>query len=245
MEHKTTKRMILLTIAVTLLSTGSANAVIIPLLDSGWALLVAHPASQEISVPAIDIVGGDTLVIEIRKTFSIPSENGLFQPMIFEFQKIADDATANIVINGEYITNNTGSEWFGFHMSLLVDISEPEAGFDPDFLPDGDQFEDVYYAMGYGYNGLPVQLNFADTNGNGVPSSPAGEDIFWPGYTAGKIVIVTDPTLPRYARFGLRGIPSTTTPEPATMMLLGIGGLVVFKRRKKGQTNISIRKRKK
>jgi len=242
MKHKTTKRIILLIIAVSLLSTGPANAVVVPLGESGWAVVATPETSQGISIPAIDIEG-DSLVIEIAKTFSIPPENGLFQPMIFEFQKIAADATANIVINDEYIVNDTGVEWFDFHISLLVDVFEPQAGFDTGSLPDGGQFEDVYYAMDYGYNGMPVQLNFADTDGSGVPSSPGGDDVFRPGYTTGQITIVTNPALPVGARFGLKEIPSTSVPEPTTMILLGAGGLMVFTRKKKGQTNIQKRKK--
>jgi len=64
-------------------------------------------------------------------------------------------------------------------------------------------------------------------------SSPAesGENVFWPGHNGGQIVIVTNPRMQVGEHFGLKEIP--TIPEPATVLLLGIGGLITLTRRGK------------
>lgn len=207
------------------------QAVIVPLDDSGWAMVVS-PSSEEVSVPIVDGITNDAVYIQLGKTFSSPPEDGFFRPIIIEFEKIFADATANIIIRDEYIVNNTGTEWIDFHMSLKVSVVNPQAGFNPNFIPDGGQLENVYYSWNYGYEGLPIKLNFVDTDGSGVPSSPPGDDVFWPGYMGGQIVIATNPDMQVGGRFGLKEIP--TVPEPATAVLLGIGGaLLTLTRRRR------------
>jgi len=205
-----------------------------PIGDSGWAMTVR--AGQKVSWPYVYGIINDAVVIQIDKIFDRPfDQDGFNYPIIIEFEKLSADATSKIIIRDEYIENETGSEWFDYHMHLMVDASNPEAGFDPGFVPDGDQLEDVSYALNYGYNGLPIRLNFMDTDGSGVQSSPpaqSGENVFQPGYySGGKIVIVTNPGLQVGEHFGLKEIP--TIPEPATLLLLGIGGLITLTRRGK------------
>jgi hypothetical protein len=121
-------------------------------------------------------------------------------------------------------------------MYLMVDALDPQAGFDPNFIPDGDQLEDVSYALNYGYNELPIELHFRDADGSGVLSYPPadlGESLFQPGINGGQIVIVTDPKMQvLHGHFGLREIP-TATPEPATLVLLGLGTLSLLRRKRK------------
>ena len=105
----------------------------------------------------------------------------------------------------------------------MVDTLNPQAGFNPNFLPDGDQFESVYYVRNSGFNGMPIQLNFVDTDANGVPAFPPGDDIFLPGFTIGRIVIDVDPQMPVGTRFGLKEV---SAPEPATIALFGLSGLI-------------------
>ena len=115
-------------------------------------------------------------------------------------------------------------------MHLLVDAQNPEAGFNSAVFPSGDQLESVFYSQLFGYGGLPVQLNFLDNNGSGVPTGPPGSNVFSPGLASGQVMIVTDPTLAVGTRFGLKQVP--TIPEPATVALLGLGCLM-FHRKKK------------
>ena len=208
-----------------------AEGATIPLGNSGWAMLTGQ-CSDSVGV-AVDKVDkdNDLVVIELYKTFKNPAESGTFAPIIFDFQKISEDAVSNIVIEDEYILNNTGTEWFDFHMYLLFPIGLGQVGFNPNFIPDGSQLESVSYTMNFGYQGLPVELDFTNTIGGGVPSSPPGEDIFWPGSKSGRIVITTNPQMELGGRFSLKEIP--TVPEPGTIFLLGAGFLTtIFRRRR-------------
>lgn len=206
----------------------SSWALIVPLENSGWALVIG-PDSGEVSV-VVDEVTNDAVYIQLGKTFDSVLEEELFGPIIVEFQKTSSAATSNIVICDEFIVNDTGTEWFDFHISLLVNLLEPEAGFDPAFVPDGDQLEDVFYSWEYGYEGLPTKLNFLDMDGSGVPWHPPGDDVFRPGHMGGQIVIKTNPALPEGARFGLKEIP--TIPEPVTLSLFGISLLLTISRKR-------------
>jgi len=218
------KGVVFLVLYALLVCAASVEGVVIPLDDSGWAMVV-RPGLGTVSAPIVDRVTGDAVYIELAKTFNSPPQGGFLAPIIIEFQKVSPNATLNIIIRDEYIVNNTDTEWIDFHMSLLVDILNPQAGFNPDSLPDGDQLEQVYYNCNYGYQQLPIRLHFVDNDGSGVPSSPPGNDVFQPGYRGGKIVIATNPDMAVDARFGLKEVP--TIPEPATLLILGMGGLVM------------------
>jgi len=151
----------------------SAKGSYVTLADSGWAMAVnPGEVAGSIAMPYVYEVTADAVGIELDKAFNyLPPEKPL-APFFVEFHKISSDATLNIVIEDKYITNNTGRKWFDFHMHLMVDSLTPQAGFDPGYVPDGGQFEQVYYDINFGYNGQPIQLNFIDTSGNGTPSSP-------------------------------------------------------------------------
>lgn len=221
--------------AVLVLST-AVQAVSCPLLDSGWAFVVRSDLIEggQVAWPYVYGVIDDTVVIQIDKVFNRPfSQDGFNYPIIVEFEKISANATSKIIIRDEYIKNKTGREWIDYHMHLIVDTSNPQAGFDPGFIPGGDQLEDVSYALNYGYNDLPIQLHFRDTNAEGVPFSPPGENVFQPGgyYSDGWIVIVTDPQIQVGGGFGLKEIPAIL-PEPATIVLLGLAVAIVLRRRR-------------
>ena len=222
------KNILFLSCLALLAYTAIVDAEIVPLEYSGWAMITT-PGSMPATVSVIEELE-DTVVIELRKTFFGLVVEGLSNSIIIEFQKISADAVPNIVIRQKLITNDTNAQWYDFHMSLLVDIFQPRAGFDPNSSPSGGQLENVSYAMNYGYKNQPIQLNFLDTDGKGV-SSETGNDSFEPGAESGQITINTDPDMPVGHRFGLKEIASI--PEPTTMVLLLGGGLITFYREKK------------
>ena len=200
--------------------------------DSGWAIS-ARSDSVGGALSAVEVydVAGDQVVIGLDKIFDHEFTGGLGFPVMIEFIKTLDDSTSQIIIDDEHVTNATGTTWFDYHMHLMVGFSHPQAGFDPGSTPDGDQLEDVGYALNYGYAGLPIQLNFVNSGGGGVAPSPAANNEFTPGYADGRIVIVTDPAMQVGDSFGLKEVPSV--PEPSTFALLGISALAARLRRRR------------
>jgi hypothetical protein len=188
------------------------------------------PRLNQVKNPYVFSVSEDAVVIELDKTFFGGVDvYGNFDPLVVEFKKTSANASSQIVIRDEYIVNETSGEWDDFHMFLLVNAVSPEAGFDSTQTPYGDQLESVTYDKYFGYNpgpgALPIELNFVNTSGQGV-SNVDGDDIFNPGYVSGEydpIVIVTDPSLPVGARFGLKEIPSMPEPISLVILLAGFG----------------------
>lgn len=221
---------------ISLIGVVSAQGAYVPLLandgtDSGWAMVTSNKV-QGAGVRYVYGVDNDAVTIELDKTFSF-TDGEYFRPIQIEFMKTSANATSKIIINDEYIVNDTGREWTDFHMHLMVDMLNPVAGFNPTVLPDGDQLENVYYSDNYGYGGMPIQLNFENVYGGGVPSSPPGYDVFMPGYVIGQIEIIIDPSMAVGSRFGLKEIPTNNVPEPLTLALLGFGSLCLIHKKKK------------
>ena len=228
---------VVVTVWVVLVCASFAGAASIELVDqvtgenSGWAMSVAVDSQGgEVMVPYVYGVTDNAVVIELDKVFDKPFEGAAAPAITVEFTKTSANATQEIIIRDEYVKNQSGSMWLDYHMHLVVGPSNPNAGFDPAYVPYGDQLENVSYSSNTGYNDLPIQLNFVDTNGSGVSSSP-GNNIFQPGYAGGQVVIVTDPAMGVGQSVKLSEVP--TIPEPATIALLGIGAALSLARKKR------------
>jgi hypothetical protein len=213
---------------ILLIVSTFGQAAIIPLDDSGWAMIVN---TNQVKSPYVYSVDEDAVVIELDKIFFGGTDPyGNLDPIVIQFQKVSEQASSTIVIRDEYIYNNTEYDWKDFHLFLQVGAVDPEAGFDSTKLPYGDQLETVSYSRLEGYLSLPIQLNFT-TTGDGV-SNEVGENLFNPGYRPGydPIVIQVDPTLLVGESFGLKEVP--TVPEPTTLLTLLAGlGLWWLKRK--------------
>jgi len=223
----------LVSVLVFLLVAIAAQGSLYPL-GNGWTMIV-NKNIQGTEPPYIyQPPQNDTVTIELEKNFFADSYDGqYYRPIQIEFMKTSADAASKIVINDEYITNATGHEWNGFDMHLMVDALNPQAGFNSGVLPSGDQLEKVSFSENYGFDGLPIQLSFADTDGSGVLSSAVDNDVFQPGYISGSIEIMINPNMAVGSRFGLKEIPVSHTPEPMTLALFGIGTLFLIRKKRK------------
>jgi hypothetical protein len=218
---------LLMVVCVALVVTSSVQAGIATDLGHGWTMFVSN-GMQPVDVAYVQ--PGNGLGIELDKTFNQgPDNSGYFSPIIIEFVKTSTDAASKIVITDEYIRNLTGVEWDAFDMQLMVNMFNPQAGFNP-VTVDGDQLEDVTYSKYVGFDGKPILLSFTNGQGDGVLSGTF-EDPFKPGLVVGVIEIDVNPNAPLYTRIGLKEVP-VAMPEPATVMMLGLGGLAMLKKRK-------------
>jgi hypothetical protein len=167
----------------------------------------------------------DILLIELSKVFKgEPSAlTGSMPSMQIGITQIADDAdtASQIVINDEAILNLTSVAWIDFHMILVTD---DQVGFNT-ALSEGINSE-PFANMGWeGFNSVgATELNFW----NGIVGVG---DQFSPGSLSGEIVIDADLSGDEPVSFFLKEIP--TIPEPATMAILGLGGLTALLRRKR------------
>ena len=180
--------------------------------DSGWDAIFDSAVNVGIPVPVDDIVfdgNGGYVVIQIEpKTFRD------FTPIAIRFQQRLVDAVRVIRIADESIMNLTGVEWTDFHWELR-DPVDGVAVFD---ASDPGSFSVAPFTN----KDLTLTALYADEPG----AVPAGT-LFSPGVGSGPLYIVTDPG---------QGLMSFTliqypTPEPGTMALLALGGVVVLWRK--------------
>jgi len=198
-----------------LMLAGTAGAALYQLGDSGWSAAVNDEWDISFSV---DALSERAVIIEIQKRFvGEPDEYGLMPSMYLEFIKMSEDAVGQIIINDEYILNDTSEDWIDFHIELAVGGNQ-RAGFCYQCIPSGDQFETVVLSGSSGYLGLPTRIDFRDGL---VPNDPPGEDNFRPGHAYGAMVIVTNPEMGVGERILLKEFP--TIPEPATLLVLLAG----------------------
>ncbi|NIA06033.1 MAG: PEP-CTERM sorting domain-containing protein [Actinobacteria bacterium] len=220
--------LVFLALALIALLSGSAVAGDVAsgyeLGDSGWSAVV-NP-DWDISF-AVDGLSDDAVIIQIQKRFTGElDEFGLLPAMYLEFVKDSEEAVPQIIITDEYIVNDTAADWLDFHMEL---IGSPLAGFDPQYIPSGDQFATVVLSGSNGYDGLPTKFDFYDGL---VVNEPPGDDTFRPGYDSGAMAIITNPDMQVGQGILLKEYP--TVPEPATLMVLLIsGGLALLGHRRR------------
>ena len=216
------KNYVCLSVITVLLISSVSKAALYPLEDSGWTAAVNE--DWDIGV-TVDAVLEDAVVIQLQKRFvGEPDDLGLMQPMYVEFIKDLETALEKIIIADEFVTNDTSVDWIDFHIELAVSIFDPEAGFVEPTSPSGDQFQTVVVSGTNGHDGLPTKIDFYD---GVVPNDPPDQDDFRPGWHSGRITIIADPEMEVGQRILLKEYP--TIPEPATLLLLLAGHLLLLK----------------
>jgi hypothetical protein len=198
-------------------------------LGGGWQ------ASWDSSLdPYVDInpllVANNAIFIQKSAQFIQGPVNGVVPSIPIVFQQVAPSEIEFIVIDDEIITNSTGVDWVDFHIDLL---DGGDAWFDP-----------VRTAQSGG--GGPIGFTIAPFTLAAFTTSQrldiwggvvgAGQ-VWYPGdqATDGQLWIGVNSPPPttgafRGQLFVLKETP--TIPEPATVVLLALGGLLAANRRR-------------
>jgi len=202
---------------------GTASAGV--LLEAGGWRISGPPqntTSNEVDI-VLDFVSIVDDVMIIEKVAAFRQLNELFpipDSIVLSFQQIAPDAqtVSRIVITDETVVNQTGVDWVAFQFILsgfgFVEFNQAlSASFD------------VSPFTNKTYNGDSTVL----TVDGGVLANGA---VWTPGQFAGQLVIDVDLSdeFPKF--FTFKELP--LIPTPGTVALLGLAGMAVFARRRRG-----------
>lgn len=195
-------------------------------LDSGWDAILADNANSGVIV---DAVGADYVLIEITKIFHDAPSGGVFTPNLIGFRQRLDDANtvATIRIADEFILNQTSAEWTDYHWEIIG----AAAAFDKVATDAGGFSTAPFTVKSWGPPQTGWDANHPatlDVSG-GVVSSPG---VYLPGSSGGSLHIDVDLS-PAKSDFTLKQVP---TPEPSTLALLVLGGLLALARRRRQLT---------
>lgn len=212
--------------------TTPASATVVPL-GGGWQASwdASYDLDGGVSVEPVGLEsGGDVLIIRKIVKFTLPPANGIFPTIPIMFTQIAPGAATHIVIDSEDIENATGVDWTDFHIYLLGG----KTVFNPvSTLQSGGPAPIGWELAQFSAVDFNTTLNRMDIWGGVVP---AGQ--FWrPGGTTGPggsgggqlwLDVFPSSNPEAFTSFWLKETP---TPEPATLCLLALGGVVLFTKR--------------
>ena len=209
----------------------SARGETIVLGTSGWQVSWDSSLDNFVDI-VVDAIIGDTLFIQKSAEFTQgPGPDGLFPTIPITFAQIDADAVTTIAINDEIITNSTGFDWTDFHFELLdgddavfdeeaTNGSAGGAGFST-FPFDNQMFSDA--AMSFWVDGF----------GLGNPDALVEDGTQWfPGDGAFDGELYIDLMLGAGTDqdpFTVFSFKETPTPEPTTLIMLLVGGLLALR----------------
>ena len=194
---------------------------------AGWRAIwdvSLDPYVQIIASDCSQLANGNVF-IQKSAEFTQAPVNGVFPAIPIVFMQTGPTNVSHIVIDDEIITNSTGSPWTDFHFDLL------DSG-DAVFNPASTAASGGGGPIGFSISPFTVAV-FANANtrldisGGVVPNG----GIWFPGdgATDGQLWIDVNPrTSAPFTTFTLKETP---TPEPTTLALLAIGGLLMRRRR--------------
>ncbi len=222
---KTSRTALLTALSLCIASIASAD-VIVPLNDgdanSGWQAVL--PDNVNIGI-VVDRITDSFVRIEISKSFVEAPEGGVFDPITIIFQQILpDDQTVSIIqITDESITNNTGVDWTDYHWLLgdqaaafnINDTESSNFSINP--------FTNMTWVAAAGWG--TSYASALNVDGGLV----AAGETYTPGLDSGRLYINVNLALEN-SDFSFAQNP---TPEPASMLLMGLGAVAVIRRKRR------------
>ncbi len=218
------KTLLLFIGALVLVAGATAQAGFVNLGTSGWR------AEWDSSLdPFVDInyvtETSNAVFIQKAAEFTQGPVNGVFPSIPIIFRQIAWPAVSNIVIDDEIIVNSTGHDWTDFHIDL---VDGQDALFDPVATANSGGGGPIGFSispfMQAAFSGDLQRLDIWD---GVVPNGGA----WFPGdgATDGQLWINVNPH--QEAPFTLFTLKETPTPEPASLVLLALGSVLMLRRR--------------
>lgn len=194
---------------------------------AGWSATWDSSLDGLVEVHASDCtqLGNGLLFIQKSAEFTQGPVNGIFPSIPVVFMQTGPTNVVNIIMDDEIIVNSTGADWTDFHMDLL---DTGDAAFDPA----------ATLASG---GGGPIGWTIAPFNQAQFVLGNTRLDIFdgvvpnggiWfpgDGATDGQLWIDVNPRAT--APFTTFTLKETPTPEPTTLALLALGGLLLRRKR--------------
>jgi len=207
-----------------------------PLGDSGWRVQGPSWCELQLAYEQEEVGGIDTVFITIYKTFRYgPDSFGRFPGIELSFRQMdgvpTEELATRIVIESEIIENATGSDWYDYHWKLFGCSA---ASFNQEMTnPTTDPDEEGWYIDPFTRADWIIDEVFGTEELALSEGVVLDGDAFFPGTTPGGLVIDIDldnvPCQPPIT-FGLWQAP---TPEPATLALVVLGGVVVIRQRRR------------
>jgi hypothetical protein len=210
------KRSFLAAVAFVFVAVSSASALTIPLGTTGWQAVWDNSLNPYVNITVDGTTTAETAYIHKTATFiQPPDEFGFFPTIPITFQQTGPSSLTRIVILDETLTNSTGVNWTDFHWDL---IDHEDAAFDA-----GQSFATSPLGNQSWYNGnmsLSVEGGLVASGSVWTPGS---------GANGGELAIITSSKAQTpYTVFTLKETP---TPEPASLLLIAIGTLLLRRRR--------------
>lgn len=211
--------------AVGLLVVSSANAGFVVLDNTGWQAVWDSSLDPYVQIHYNGVVGNSILIQKSAEFTQGPNRYGVFPSIPIQFQQIGPSTINEIVILDESIRNSTGVDWTDFHFDLLD-------GTDAYF----DEYQDFFFTTAP-LNNQQFVNNHQGFYVDGFGLGPDGTDAVVPagspwfpgdGASDGDLVIsVVSKSAEPYTVFTLKETP---TPEPASLVLLALGALMLRRR---------------
>lgn len=196
-------------------------------IDIGGGWRVSWPPPDGDIGIVVDELTREYIRIQISKDFTgPPDENGIFPPRLMDFLQIADDANTvpRIIIADEIITNQTRADWTDFHWQVL---NKRDAWFNVPLSRNFDvsPFRQKKFSDPFDIFGDPNKATDLEAFDGLVRHGQT----FFPGVREGDLVIDVDLRGSQDPlSFTFKQVP---TPEPATLALLAMAGLLAIRRR--------------